>query len=118
MSKTTKGDPRMGIRGQVQLTQGEIIELDASLALSDSFGAIESSSPIGLVIVASHDCDIDATADRDPFVEFLPLRKVKKLDSAKTHTKSARSLQFEAKSNEDNQTGFFETEAPSKFSVR
>jgi hypothetical protein len=118
MSKTTEDDPRKNPRGQVRLRQGEIIELDASLAPPDSLTAIGSSSLSGLAIVVSHDCDIDAAAERDPLVEFIPLRKVKKLDSTKTHTKSARSLQLKAKSNEDNQTGFFEAEAPAKFSVR
>ncbi|MDR3752647.1 MAG: hypothetical protein P4K93_03365 [Terracidiphilus sp.] len=117
MSKATRGDPREGIRGQVLLTQGEIIELDASFVSSDFPGAIESSSQTGLAIVVSHDCDIDAAADRDPLVEFIPLKRVKKLDRAKTHTKSARSLQFEAKNNEVNRTEFFEAEAPSKFSL-
>ena len=118
MSKTTDGDHRKKQRGQVRLAQGEIIELDASLALPDSLGAIESSSPTGHVIVVSHDCDIDASSDRDPLVEFIPLKEVKKLDSAKTHTKSARSLQFEARSSENQQTVFFEAVAPVKFSVR
>jgi hypothetical protein len=106
MSKTTEDDPRKKLRGQVRLRQGEIIELDASLSLPDSLTVIGSSSPTGLAIVVSHDCDIDAAADRDPLVELIPLKKVEKLDSAKTHTKSARSLQLIAKSKEDNQTGF------------
>jgi hypothetical protein len=118
MSKTTEGDHRNRLRGQIRLAQGEIIKLDASLALPDSQCAIESSSRAGLVIVVSHDCDIDAAADRDPFVEFIPLKKVKKLDRAKTHTKSARSLQFEANSLEHDRTEFLEAEAPSRFSVR
>lgn len=118
MSKTTEGDHRNKQRGQVRLAQGEIIELDASLSLPDSPGPTDCSSRTGLVIVASHDCDIDATAEKDPLVEFIPLNKVKKLDSAKTHTKSARSLQFEAKSPEDDRTEFFEAEAPSKFAIK
>jgi hypothetical protein len=118
MSKMTEVDPRKKLRGQVQLRQGDIIELDSSLALCDSPGAVESSLRTELAIVVSHDCDIDASADKDSLVEFIPLRMVKKLDSAKTHTKSARSLQFEAKGNENNQTGLFEAEAPSKFSVK
>lgn len=117
MSKTTEGDPRKKQRGQVRLSQGEIVELDTSLMSSNPGRGIASSSRTELAIVVSHDCDIDAAADKDPLVEFIPLQKVKKLESAKTHTKSARSLQFEAKSNEGNQTGFFEAEAPSKFSV-
>ena len=118
MSKTTEGDHRKKQRGQVRLAQGEIIELHPSLLLHDSLDATDCSSRTGLVIVVSHDCDIDATADKDPLVEFIPLNIVKKLDSAKTHTKSARSLQFEAKSLQDDRTEFFEAEAPSKFAVR
>ena len=118
MSKTTEGAPRKKLRGQVPLRQGDIIELDASLVLCDSQGEIASSSPTELAIVVSHDCDIDASADKDSFVEFIPLKRVKKIDSTKTHTKSARSLQFEAKSHENNQSGLFEAEAPSKFSLR
>jgi len=118
MSKTTEGDPRRKQRGQVRLCQGAIVELDAGLVLSDPVGVIGSSSRAVLAIVVSHDCDIDAAADRDPLVEFIPLRRVKKLDSAKTHTKSARSLQFEARSKDGDQAGFFEAEAPSKFAVR
>jgi hypothetical protein len=118
MSKTGEDDLRKKLRGQVLLGQAEIIELDASLASSDSPGTGENSSKTELVIVVSHDCDIDASAEKDPLVEFIPLRKVKKLDNSKTHTKNARNLQFEAKSSNDNQREFFETEAPSKFSVR
>jgi hypothetical protein len=118
MSETTEDDPRKTQRGQVRLRQGEIIELDPSLALFDLMVANESSSRTGLAIVVSHDCDIDAAADKDPLVEFIPLKRVKKLDSAKTHTKSARSLQFEAKNHEDGQTGLFEAVAPSRFPVR
>jgi hypothetical protein len=117
MSKTTEGDPRRKLRGQVRLRQGQIVELETSLALSGAPGALGGSSKTELVVVVSHDCDIDASADRDPTVEFIPVRKVKKLDSAKTHTKSARCLQFSAKRNEDGHTAFFEVEAPSKFSV-
>jgi hypothetical protein len=58
MSKTTEGAPRKKLSGQVQLRQGDIIELDASRALCDSLGTIETSAPTEIAIVVSHDCDI------------------------------------------------------------
>jgi hypothetical protein len=85
---------------------------------SNSDGRVATPFRSELAIVVSHDCDIDAAADREPAIEFIPLKTVKKLESAKTHTKSARILQFEAKSNDEDRLGFFEAEAPLKFSVK
>jgi hypothetical protein len=116
MSKTTE-DPRRNLRGQIQLRQGEIIELDPTIANSNLTDPAAASKHSTLAIVSSHDCDINASAEKDPCVEFLVVKKVRKLDGAKTHTKSARSLQFEAKSTEDGHAVFVEVEAPSRFNV-
>ncbi|MGP8185194.1 MAG: hypothetical protein ACLQKY_03920 [Terracidiphilus sp.] len=116
MSKPTE-DPPQKLRGRVQLRQGEIIELDLTIAKPNLLDPAAAANHSTLAIVASHDCDINASAEKDPCVEFLPVKKVRKLDRTKTHTKSARSFQFEAKATEDGQGVFLEVDAPSRVMV-
>jgi hypothetical protein len=116
MSNSTE-DPRRKLRGQVQLRQGQIIELDSTVLSSEMRSLPGSSRTKTVAIIASHDCDINATAEKDPYIEFLATKRIKKLDRAKTHTKNARIFQFEATASEDGSTVFLEVEAGSRFSL-
>lgn len=48
-----------------------------------------------LVIVASHDCDLAQTSEREPLVEVVVGRLVTEKDGNCTHAKNARKLQVE-----------------------
>jgi hypothetical protein len=116
MSNSTEG-PRENLRGQVQLRQGDIIEISAGSIPTDSFAASVDAAWFSLAIVVSHDCDIDASASKDPLIEFFPLKEIPKLDRSKTHTKNARSLHFEARTSSGDER-YFEIEAPNKFAIK
>jgi hypothetical protein len=90
MSKTE--NPREGSRGQVPLSQGEILEIPGDLLSPETSSFSDISKEKALVIVVSHDCDIDANAKTEPFIEVIPITRIKKADPKKTHTKNPRNL--------------------------
>jgi len=45
--------------------------------------------------VVSHDCDIEAEFSKDPLVEVIPIELINKLYSKNTHSRNARTLDFE-----------------------
>lgn len=107
---------RRNLRGQVALRQGEIVKIGAHPVFpKGGSGTDEAEST--LAVVASHDCDIAASEQTDPFVEFFPLRPVKKLNSKKTHGRNARSLQIEAHSGSERERRLFEIDASSRIAI-
>lgn len=83
---------RQNERGQVPLCQGEILEIAKDLLSPENSSALETSEEKVLVVVVSHDCDIDANAKTEPFIEVIPVLQIKKADHRKTHTKNPRNL--------------------------
>jgi hypothetical protein len=96
MSKTTE-KPKEELRGQVRLKQGDIIEIVAALLPSTQSVDIEKSTQGMIAIVVSHDCDIEAEARKDPFVEVIPITLIDKLEPRNSHTRNARTLDIEAR---------------------
>ncbi len=71
--------------------QGDVLPDDASKALDLSH---PESPERTFVVVISHDCDLTADPDREPFVELVTGRLVDAI-KADSHAKSARRLQIE-----------------------
>ena len=101
---------------QVALRQGEIVNIGGHPAFPEG-GSGRDEADSTLAVVASHDCDIAASEKTDPFVEFFPLRPVKKPDSRKTHGRNARSLQIEAHSGNEKERHLFEIDARSRIAI-
>jgi hypothetical protein len=116
MSKTTKS-PREELRGQVRLKQGDIIEIASALLPSTPLPKLEKSRQETLVIVVSHDCDIYASAQTEPFIEVIPIELIEKLDPRMTHTKNPRTLCLEAHIRSGNTSRPIKMDAPSKASI-
>lgn len=53
-----------------------------------------------VVIVATHDCDLAQLTDKEPHVEVIVGRRIKKLDGNNTHAKSSRTLHIAFEGNE------------------
>jgi hypothetical protein len=115
--RTTTEDPRFKLRGQVALRQGDIVEIGLDSIPSDVVTGLGTRDANLRCVVVSHDCDIAAKASIEPVVEFIPLQEVRRLESSKTHTKNARSLQFEARASSSDSTGIFQVDAPKKISI-
>src|ERR1035437_717867 len=116
MSKTIE-KPREESRGQVQLKQGDIIKIACALLPSISLPKLEKSTQETLVIVASHDCDIYASAQTEPFIEVIPIELIEKLDPRMTHTKNPRTLYLEAHIRSGNTSRPVKMDAPNKVSI-
>jgi hypothetical protein len=101
MSKTTE-KPREEKRGQVQLKQGDIIKIACAVLPSIPLLSLKKSTEETLVIVASHDCDIYASAKTEPFIEIIPLELISKLNSRNMHSRNARTLEIEAQESQGN----------------
>jgi hypothetical protein len=77
--------------------QGDLLTNEAV----KSTGMLHSESPSEtLVIVATHDCDLTQLPDREPLIEVVVGRRVKKLEGNFTHAKNSRTLHIEFDSNE------------------
>lgn len=95
MSKTTK-NTREELRGQVRLRQGDVIEFDPALLQLNRHPTLEEAAKAKTVIVVSHDCDIEAEARKEPFVEVIPISLIDKVEARNTHTRNARTLDIQA----------------------
>ena len=74
--------------------QGHVLEKDAATAL----GLIHPDFPDdSFVMVATHDCDLAALPDKEPFVEVMIGRVIASLGAA-SHAKVSRQLQIELES--------------------
>lgn len=71
--------------------QGNVLPDDASKALALSHPECPERT---FVVVISHDCDLAADPDREPFVELVTGRVIDAI-KADSHAKSARRLQIE-----------------------
>ena len=116
MSKTTDKQ-RVELRGQVRLKQGDIIEIASALLPSIQLPTFEKSTQETLVIVVSHDCDIYAPTQTEPFIEVIPIELIEKLDSRMTHTKNPRTLYLEAHIRSGNTSKPIKMDAPNKVSI-
>jgi hypothetical protein len=116
MSKTTE-KPREERRGQVRLKQGDIIVLAPTLLPSIPLQINEEPLQETPVIVVSHDCDIDASAQVEPFIEVIPIGLIEKLDHRMTHTKNPRTLYLEARDKSNNVSRPIRMDAPNKRSI-
>jgi hypothetical protein len=94
MSKTTE-EPREERRGQVRLKQGDIIKITRALFPSIPSPKLEKLPQETLIIVVSHDCDIEAAAKTDSQIEIIPIELISKLNPRNTHTRNARTLDLE-----------------------
>lgn len=72
--------------------QGHLLPHEAVAEL----GLLHSEHPDEtVVIVATHDCDLAQTVDREPYVEVVVGRQIPQADGNFTHAKAARTLHVE-----------------------
>lgn len=72
--------------------QGHLLTKEAIKAIGLSHPQFPDNT---LVIVASHDCDITQTPDREPQVEVVVGRRISTVDGNNTNAKSPRTLHIE-----------------------
>ncbi len=94
MSTTTE-KPREEKRGQVRLKQGDVIRIVRTLLPSSLLTKSEKATQETLIIVVSHDCDIEAAAKTDSQIEIIPIELINKLSPRNAHTRNARMLDLE-----------------------
>ncbi len=116
MSETPK-DPRQKRRGQLSLRQGDIFTVEVGLLRPISSCVSEHASASQTVIVLSHDCDIDASEEKEPYIEVISLLLPDKTDSRMTHGKNARCLYLTAFSAKDGGPQHVRLDASSRFTV-
>ncbi|HWF66644.1 MAG TPA: hypothetical protein VN670_05035 [Acidobacteriaceae bacterium] len=94
MSKKTE-KPREQLRGQVPLRQGDILRIPVGVSTPQSGGGKEECHGGFWAIVASHDCDIEASSEKEPYIEIIPIEQIAKISSQYAHTRNSRLLDVE-----------------------
>lgn len=78
--------------------QGDFVEPNDIFALKKYFTEIPQDEGVYL-IVASQSCDVCASVENEPFIEFSVARKVEKIDGNFLFNKNPRKLHLEANDN-------------------